>query len=359
MDFGLTEEQEMLQETVRGFVNNECPPTRLREIFDANTGHDVALWSGLAEMGLTGLVIPEEYGGAEMELLELALVAEVLGEGCVPGPFLGHSLAAIALLEAGSDAQKKKWLPLLASGEKIAGLAIAEAGSLWEPADWKVDYRDGRIHGEKLFVPNADVCDVLVVGCAGGRFALVERSADRVALENMGGIDQSRPIFKLTLDNVPAEGLEGGKGASERVRDVALGVLAADSFGVASGLVQMSSEFAKTRIQFGMSIAQFQGVKHQLARLATDIEPTRALYWYAAHALDHLPEESSLSAALAKSHICDRAMETARQAVELYGGIGFTWECDVQMWFKRAMFNRAAFGTPDILRERIATLGGW
>ena len=127
----------------------------------------------------------------------------------------------------------------------------------------------------------------------------------------------------------------------------------------ASSLVRMSVEYAKTREQFGMAIAQFQSVKHQLARLATEIDPTRALSWYAAHAFDHLKEESERSAALANAHITDCAMDVAREAVELHGGLGFTWECDVQMWFKRAMFNRAAFGTPEYLRGRIATLSGW
>ncbi|MFT5696266.1 MAG: alkylation response protein AidB-like acyl-CoA dehydrogenase, partial [Myxococcota bacterium] len=136
-------------------------------------------------------------------------------------------------------------------------------------------------------------------------------------------------------------------------------LLAADSFGVAMSLIQMSTEYAKTREQFGTIIAQFQSVKHQLARLATDIEPTRALFWYAAHAFDHLPDDAERSAALAKAHLTDRAMHTARESVELHGGLGFTWECDVQIWYKRAMFNKAAFGTPDALRVRLASLAGW
>jgi alkylation response protein AidB-like acyl-CoA dehydrogenase len=136
-------------------------------------------------------------------------------------------------------------------------------------------------------------------------------------------------------------------------------LLAADSFGAASELVRISTEYAKTREQFGFPIGQFQAVKHQLARLATDIEPTRALFWYAAYAYDHIENEATRYAALAKAHITDRAMQTARMAVELWGGLGFTWECDVQMWFKRAMFNRAFLGTPEHLRERCAALAGW
>ncbi|MBW2387568.1 MAG: acyl-CoA/acyl-ACP dehydrogenase [Deltaproteobacteria bacterium] len=359
MDFGLSEEQELLQETVRGFVANECPPPKLREIFDSGVGTDPSLWRGIVEMGLAGLVIPEVHGGAGMEFLEAALVAEVLGNGVLPGPYFGHTLASLALVLGGSDAQKKTWLPRLAAGEVIGTYAAAEENSQWEPSEWSVEEKNGELTGLKLYVPNANIADLIIVGCSRGRLALVERGAPGVTIEDMEGIDRSRPVFRLGLEAAPAEVLETGQDVSGRVRDAALLMLAADSFGVASRLIEMSVDYAKTREQFGSVIAQFQSVKHQLARLATDVEPTRALFWYGAHAFDHLPEEAERAAALAKAHITDRAMHTAREAVELHGGLGFTWECDVQMWYKRAMFNRSAFGTPDSLRGRIATLGGW
>lgn len=359
MDFGLTEEQELLQDTVRNFVANECPPPRLREIFDAGTGYDEALWKGMAEMGLTGLLLPEEYGGAGMEMLDLALVTEVLGNGNVPGPFLGHCLASLAILLGATAEQKQKWLPKLAEGATIATYAAAEEHSRWEPSDWTIEEKDGRLTGIKHYVPNADHADLIVVGCSRGRLAVIEKGGEGLTLETVAGIDRTRPLFKLVLAAAPAEMLEAGQTASTRVHDAALVQLAADSFGVATTLIQMSTEYAKTREQFGTIIGQFQSVKHELARLATDIEPTRALYWYAAHAFDHLPDKVERAAALAKSHITARAMHTARQSVELHGGLGFTWECDLQMWYKRAMFNRAAFGTPDALRVRVATLGGW
>jgi alkylation response protein AidB-like acyl-CoA dehydrogenase len=359
MDFGLTEEQEMLQETVGAWVDNECPPARLRELFDAGAGHDPALWRGISEMGLAGLVVPEEFGGAGMEVLDLALVSEKMGAGAVPGPFLGHSLACLALVLGGSEEQKKSWLPKLASGEIVGTFAAAEENSRWEPTDWSVEEKDARLNGVKLFVPHADHADVIVVGCSRGRLALVHRGADGLRIENMDGIDRSRPIFEAVMDDVSADVLPAGQRVSGRVRDAALVMLAADSFGAAWNLVQITCEYSKTRQQFGTPIAQFQAVKHQIAALATDIEPTRGLYWHAAHAFDHLPDESERLAALAKAHISDRAMVAARQAVELWGGLGFTWECDVQLWFKRVMFDRASFGTPEHLRERVALLGGW
>ena len=359
MDFGLTEEQELLQETVRGFVENECPPSRLRELFDEGVGHDPALWNGMAEMGLTGVLVPENYGGAGLEMLELALVFEELGRGGLPGPFFGHALATVAILEGGSEAQKEKWLPALASGETIASFAAAEAQSHWEPSDWSVEEKDGTLNGAKLYVPNADVAGLIVVGCSRGRLAVIERESEGVVLDDAGGIDRSRPVFHLRLEGAAAELLEHGQDASPRVRDAACVLLAADSFGAASNLIHLSTDYAKTREQFGTLIGQFQAVKHELARLATDIEPTRGLCWYAAHAFDHLPDKSERAAALAKAHITERAMLAARSAVELHGGLGFTWECDVQMGYKRAMFNRSFFGTPDIVRVRVAALGGW
>ena len=201
MNFGLTEEQELLQETVRSFVANECPPPRLRELFDAGQGSDPALWQGMVEMGLAGLMVPEVHGGAGMELLELALVAEALGGGVLPSPFLGHSLAALALVLGGSDAQKSRWLPRLATGNAIGTYAVAEADSQWEPSEWRVQEHDGKINGTKLYVPHAERADLIVVGCAGGGLALVEREAEGVSLENMQGIDRTRPMSPLKTPN--------------------------------------------------------------------------------------------------------------------------------------------------------------
>jgi alkylation response protein AidB-like acyl-CoA dehydrogenase len=353
MHFGLTEEQELLQETVRGFVEGECPPPRLRELFDAGSGHDPALWKGLSEMGLTGLVVPEEHGGAGLELLDLALVAEVLGEGALPAPFLGHSLACLALSIAGSDAQRARWLPLLATGEVVGAVAFVD-----DTATDSLSDAAGVLSGRRPHVPGAAVADLFLVELAGGRLALVERSTDGVSVEPEEGIDRTRPLAGLGLDTAPGEILAAG-GVASRVRDAALVLLAADALGAGWRLTRLTAGYALERHQFGFPIAQFQAVKHQLADMATSIEPTRALLWYAAHALDHLPEESPRWAAMAKSHITDRATDVARAAVELHGGLGFTWECDVQFWFKRAMFDRAYLGMPAHHRERIAALGGW
>ncbi len=359
MDFGLSEEQELLQETVRGYLANECPPARQRELFDAGPGYDEALWRGLAEMGLMGLAIPEAYGGAELEVLDLALACEVLGESGFPSPFLGHVMSAAALVEGGDRDQQTRWLPALADGNRIASVALCEANSAWEPDSWACRLSGETLSGSKLFVPHADAADLLVVGVEGGRLVLVEASAAGVGIESGEGVDRSRPVFRVDFDAVPCEPLADDPRIADRLCDVGRVLVAADAFGAATHLVEEAVEYAKTREQFGQKIGQFQAVKHQLARLALDIEPSRALFWYAAYAVDHLPEDGARAAALAKSHIADRAMEAARAVVELYGGYGFTWDCDVQMGFKRLMFDRAFLGNPDRLRERCADLAGW
>ena len=359
MDFGLSEEQELLQETVRGWVANECPAPRLRELFDGDAAFDEGLWKGLSEIGIAGLAIPEEFDGAGMEVLDLALVSEVLGEGAVPVPFLGHSLAALAIAAAGSDAQKSRWLPALATGELVGAVALGEGDGRWLASEWSVRDEGGVLSGTKRFVPHGAAAGLFVVGTAGGGLAVVEAGATGVKLEAEDGIDRTRRLDTLTLENAAGETLPGGAEAAGRLRDAALVLLAADAFGAAWKLIRMTIEYTSQREQFDTPLTQFQGVKHELANNAVAIEPTRGLFWYAAHALDHIPAEAEESAALAKSHITDRAVDIGRSCIELHGGIGFTWECDAHMWLKRVMFDRTWLGGPDVHRERVAAISGW
>ncbi len=356
MDFSLTEEQELLQDTVRSFVAKECPPQTVRAIFDGERQAVATLWKGLVEMGIAGLVVPEAEGGAGLELLELALVAEELGRGAVPVPFLGHALATLALARGGDDAQREKWLPRLASGSARATVAIAEDAGRWLPDAWQVELADGRARGRKLHVPEAESADVFVVGCRGGALALVETGA-AVRVTPAATLDRGRALATLELDGAPAEVLPDADAA--RLVDAGCVLLAADAFGAAHQLVRSTAAYVQTRQQFGQPLAQFQAVKHQLANMALEVDPTRGLWWYAAHAFDHAPADAPRAAALAKAHITDRAQQVARDAVEAHGGIGFTWECDVQIWFKRVMFDRLWLGAPELHRERFAALEGW
>jgi alkylation response protein AidB-like acyl-CoA dehydrogenase len=358
MDFGLSDEQRLLQDTVGQFLAKENDATRLRARFDAEAAFDSGFWRGMAELGLAGLVIPEVHGGTGLPLLDAALVAEVLGRFAAPGPFLGHTLAALALALGGSPEQQRRWLPRLATGDAIGSVAFAEAGGGWQPEDWRLA-AGSTLRGEKQHVLVGAHADLYVVGVAGGGLALVERERGGFVAEPFPGVDRTRRLDTLRFDAAPCEALPGGVAAAPRVRDAGLVLLAADAFGGASRLVDVTVAYANTREQFGVTIAHFQALKHQLANMALEVEPCRGLYWYAAHAFDQAPEDAPRMAALAKAHLGDRFLGVARDAVEAHGGLGYTWECDVQIWFKRAIFDRTWLGSSAIHRERAAKLAGW
>lgn len=359
MDFGLSDEQLQLQSAIRDFVRSEYAGAKRREFFDGEAGHDAALWSGLMELGVGGVLVPEAFGGAGLDLLDAALIAEVLGEAAFAGPFLGHVLATLAIVRGGDEAQRERWLPRLASGESIGTIAFGEAGGVWEPERWTATIAHDRVQGAKDYVLAGAVADVVVVGLRGGGLAVVEPAAGGVEAKAYDGSDRTRRLDQLRFRDAPAALLPGGPEVSSAIRDAGLVLLSADAFGGASALVEACVDYARTREQFDRPIGSFQAVKHQLADLALRTETSRGLLWYAAYAFDAVPEESERTAALAKAHFADRFMQTARDAVGLHGGIGFTWECDVQVWFKRALFDRAYLGTPDHHRERAAALAGW
>jgi alkylation response protein AidB-like acyl-CoA dehydrogenase len=358
MNFDLSDEQSLLQATVRQFLEKECPPERRRALFEAEQGFDPVLWKGMIELGLGGIQLPEEHGGLGLELLDLALVAEELGRHAAPGPFLGHALAGLAIARAGSEEQRRRWLPKLATGAALGTVALAEAGGAWLPEEWTLAGGD-TLDGAKAHVPFADVADLLVVGVAGGGLAVVEREATGVAIEVEDGVDRTRRLSRVRFERARAELLAAGAPAAPRLRDAGLVLLAADAWGGASRCVEMAVDHAKTRRQFGVAIGSFQALKHQLANLAVEVEPVRALVWWAAHAFDRAPAEAERAAALAKAHASERFVQVARDTVEAHGGIGFTWECDVQIWFKRVMFDRLWLGAPELHRERYAALEGW
>jgi alkylation response protein AidB-like acyl-CoA dehydrogenase len=358
MDFGLSDEQRLLQDTIEKFLEKENDPTRLRARFDAEEAFDAAFWRGLAELGLAGLVIPEAHGGAGLQLLDAALAAETLGRFAAPGPFLGHTLASLAIALGGTAEQQRRWLPRLATGDVVASIAFASAGGLWQPEDWRFPVA-ATLSGTKEHVPYGSSADLLVVGLAGGNLALVEPARGGCVIDPFPGVDRTRRLDTVRFEGAAAEELPGGAAAAPRVRDAGLVLLAADAFGGASKLVEMSVAYAKTREQFGVTIGHFQALKHQLANMALEVEPGRALHWYAAHAFDQASEDAPRMAALAKAHLGDRFLQVARDAVEAHGGIGYTWECDVQIWFKRAIFDRTFLGSSASHRERAAKLAGW
>ncbi len=377
MDFGLSEEQEMLQRSAREFLTQECPPTFVRTLYTELDGFSHELHRKMAEQGWTGLLVPEAYGGLGLSMLDMALLLEEMGRAVVPGPFMFSSvLVALALMQGGSSVQKKTWLPRIASGEAIGTLALLEEADRIDATGITLKAkktRDGYLlSGTKMFVPFAAVADVLLTavrtsgrGEEGVSLLLLERATPGVSIQPLDIFDQTRRVYEIELKNVTVTksaliGVEGGGWKIlARLLDAAAIALAADSLGGSQKSLEMAVDYTKVRTQFNRPIASFQALKHLAAEMASEIEPARALVWYAAHAFDTHPREASRAASLAKARLSEVYSRTTNRAVQMHGGIGFTWEHDMHFWFKRAKWNEFAFGDAVFHRERIAQLEGF
>lgn len=355
MRFDLDDQQREFQRSVEEYLAGEC--TLQRTMRPHDTGEpDIALWRGLMELGIGGMMVPEELGGLGLGLLDLAVIAESIGRYAAPGPFLDHALATLAVLLAGDDNQKQRWLPGLADGSLRGTVALGEGGGAWLASSWSLEASDF-LQGEKAFVPHAEGADLLVVGCKGGSLAIVERLADGVVITPIISTDAGRPLSKVSFSQTPCTLLAKPEG--HRLVDAGLVLVAADAFGGASHLLDVSVDYSKLREQFGRPIGAFQAVKHQLADMAVAIEPQVGLYWYAAHAFDSDLPEAAISAAIAKASITEMYPRMARRAIEAHGGIGYTWEFGLHVWLKRALANQAFLGMPQVHRSRIAELSEW
>ncbi len=355
MNFDLSAEQTALQDSVGRLLQNELDQVRLLEIFDSEDGHDARLWQALGELGVLGLMIDERHGGTGLEMLDAAVVTEMLGYHGAPGPYLGHVAASLAICWGANDAQKERWLPRLATGECLGTVALAESDAAWQPNEWRLAGPTA-LNGTKRNVLYPAQADVMVVGVAGGELMLVENPAETVEVTPLPCLDATRRIAHVAFHDTPAEPLGGSAG---RLRDGLLVLLAADAFGGARRCLDMAVDYALTREQFGQVIGAFQGLKHQLANVAADIEPARALYWYAAHAFDAVPEDAQRMAALAKAHVTERFLHAARECTQAHGGIAYTWEFPLHVWLKRAVFDRMYMGSTSMHRTRVAELSGW
>jgi alkylation response protein AidB-like acyl-CoA dehydrogenase len=374
MDFGITEEQEQLKTSARQFLAGECPTTFVRKVMASEDGAAAELYAHLAKLGWNGLIIPEKFGGAGLAMLDMAVLLEEQGYAAMPGPFLFSSvLAASALKEFGSDEMRQKWLPAMAEGNAIGTVAIAEEDDGIEPASIRTRAkRDGTaaiINGRKMFVPYAQIADFIIVATRIGDtpddvslFAIDSKSPG-IEIKLLKGLDLTRRVCSVTLKDVHVESgaeLQGGGGpAFRRMIDVASVAVAADSLGGAERALEMAVDYSKVREQFGKPIGSFQALKHAAAEIVSELEPARALLWYAAYALDADPKAAPRAAAMAKARLSEVYSRTTDKAVLMHGGIGFTWEHDIHLWFKRSRFNESYFGSPPYHRERVAQLGGY
>ena len=355
MKFDLDEQQFAFQQSVDDFLNVECPIARALQPHETGEA-DFGLWQALIELGIGGILVPEEFGGFGLGLLDLAVVMEPIGRHAAPGPFLDHALGTLALVLAGNRQQQARWHPAFAKGEKRATVAFAEDKGKWLAEQWSLA-PGATLTGVKQHVLHAEGADAFVVGLAGGKLCLVRGDAKGIRIEPTLSTDAGKQLSTVLFDQTPCELLEGAAG--ERLVDAGLILLAADSFGGASNAVNMTVSYAKERKQFGQLIGSFQGLKHQIANMAITVEPAMGLYWFAAHAWDNDSEAAPLQAALVKSLISENYARATRVMIEAHGGIGYAWEFGANVWLKRALFIQAYLGSPRSLRARAADLCDW
>jgi alkylation response protein AidB-like acyl-CoA dehydrogenase len=371
MNFGFTEEQEFLRTTAREFLAKECPMTLVREISENEPkGYRPEIWAQMAELGWLGLLIPEEYGGADLGFVDLVVILEEIGRGLLPSPFSANLQGTLALLRAGTETQRKEWLPAVASGEKILSFAITEEAGTEEAegiAARAERTSDGYlISGTKLFVPHAHNADRIVVvartgaeGAAGVSLLLVDPKGQGVSVTPLESMDLTSRIAEVKLDGAPGELLgeeNGGWGVWEWVRDRARVALAAESVGGSEKCLEDSGAYAKEREQFGKPIGVHQAIKQKCADMLIEVESSKSITYYAAWTVAEDNDEAPLAAAMAKAYTSDAYRQTSAENIQIHGGVGFTWEYDCHYYFKRAKAIEVTYGDPTYHRERVARL---
>jgi alkylation response protein AidB-like acyl-CoA dehydrogenase len=376
MDFGFNADQEMLRATARKFFENECTSDFVRARMAEDGGFTDEFWTKLAEQGWLGLVYPEPYGGAGLGFVDLTVLMEEMGRAVMPGPFFSTVLlGGLTLLEAGSDAQKKEWLTKIAEGQARVTLAWTEPSARWDAAGVtttaKATGSGFTLSGTKLFVPDAHVAHALVVVARtaesqnpedGISLFLVPTDAKGVSVTLLPTMDQTRKLCEVKLDDVavPAAAMLGTRGGGwtplTRVVQRATVALCAEMCGGAQKVLDMTTEYAKIRIAFGKPIGSYQGVKHKAADMLVDVENAKSLTYYAAWAVDENVPEAALAASMAKAYTSDAFRKVAGAGIQLHGGIGFTWEHDLHLYFKRAKASEFTFGDSTYHREKVAQL---
>ncbi len=367
MDFDLSKPQKLLKDSARDFLARECKPERVRELMETDTAHDDRLWQAIADQGWTGLVIPEEHGGLGLGLVEMAVIAEEMGRACLPGAFLSTLFAAALIERAGSAEQRAKYLEPMATGELKATVALLEAGVNWEADAVKLKaLRNGgsfSLTGKKFFVPDAGVADLLICVARDGESLTllpVERGADGLNIKLMPSMDGTRKVYEVAFDGVSVAKVLGADGdASGALRgalEVATVALCAEMVGGMQWLLDTTVEYAKTRQQFGRPIGSFQAVQHQCADMLLMTESARSAAYYAAWALTESDPAGSGAVSIAKAYCSDAYREVGNRGVQVHGGIGFTWEHDLQLYYKRSKSSETLFGDATFHRERLARL---
>jgi len=361
MYFDLTDEQQAIKSTAHDFLASRFKSERLREISASDDGFDESGWKEMAELGWAGLALPEEWGGQGLGIVDLAVLFEEMGYVCAPSPLLSNTIAGLAIAAGGSDEQKERWLAPLAAGDLRGTPALIDAGGPAEPMKFAMKAAadgDGVVlSGVKTLVMDAASADFFLVATADGARHVVEKGAEGVTVTPEDSIDLTRRLSSVRLENVRVAAENTLPGAPEDYRPVfrrACVALAAESTGVAQRALDMSVEYAKDRQQFGRPIGAYQAVSHRCAQMLLETENSRSAVYGAAWAADAEPESLPLASSMAKAYASDAGWRVPDAAIQVHGGIGFTWEHDLHFFLKRGRANAASLGDAKWHRERVA-----
>ncbi len=365
MNFDFSADQKSLREQARKFLGEHASSTRVRRILEGAAPYDAELWKGMGEMGWMGTAIPEAHGGAGFGYLELCVIAEELGRSLAPTPFASTIyLAAEALRLAGSEAQKKRWLPRIAQGEAIGCFALAEGPRVTTPANLTTRADGARVSGTKVPVMDGDVADfAIVLAGQGGNQAglyLVELTGPGITRAGLATVDPTRSHARIVLETAAAEPLgAAGQGwpLVERLLDRAAVLVAFEQLGGAQAALDMAREYALGRFAFGRQIASFQAIKHKLADMYVGIELARSNAYYGAWALSKDAPELAVAAAAARVAASEAYYQAAKENIQVHGGMGFTWEFDCHLHYRRAKLTGLMLGSArrwkDLLVSRL------
>ena len=364
MQFAFTDEQEQLRSAVLRFLEDKSPPAEVRRLMETESGYDTDVWRQLSdELGLTAVHIPETFGGQGFSFAELAIIAEEMGRSLFCGPYFSSTvLGATAIMETASTAQKEELLPAIAAGERLAALAVAEGNGRWDADGIEATVREGKLTGTKRFVVDGHIADLLIVVARepAGEISFHAVSADSpgIARRLLETLDPTRKLAQVDFDDAPTTRLGvdvDGEAALSRIMDLAAVALANEMVGGAQWLLESAVEYAGLRTQFGRAIGSFQAIKHTCADMLMEVELAKSAAYYAADAAAANDPELPVLACIAKSAAADAYMRAARDCIQIHGGIGFTWDNDTHLWFKRAKSSEVLFGTPSLYRERMMT----
>jgi alkylation response protein AidB-like acyl-CoA dehydrogenase len=360
MYFGLSEEQKSLEENINRFLADNAPLDTIKAVANGEESKADAVHQGILDLGLSGLVIPEEYGGLELNMLFATVVAAALGSGTAPVPYIGsYVMAPLAINLAGSDDQKNQWLPKIAGGECVIGVGLSEYVGAREDAG--IEFSNGKLSGRSLFLIDGKNADAYLLANKSGELFLIEASSPGIEVIELTTVDKTRTSIELILKDVNADLLSGSsdKSVIEKVLDAGRIMLAADTVGAAQVMLDKSVAYSLERKQFGRLIGSFQAVKHMCAEMAAELEPCHSMIWHAAHCFDNVPEEARLMACQTKAHISEVGQQVSKTATEVHGGMGFTDELGLHYWFKRIGLNKQLLGSPELIREEAGKLQGF